>query len=158
MQRRGRRKRGGTEITTTAGPGRPCLLPLCSMRKSAHREQQLPPGPTTSPTPAASCAEAGATRSSQAAFCSLQNCPRAKAQQQGEKHPMSYGLNYGERHQYIHVRNSNYLPSHRNIASLTKSLFSLKSIHYASVFSDHLAAAQHHQSHIKLRQQLCAVS
>lgn len=89
-------KRGGTEITTAAGPGCPCPLPLCSVHKHAHREQQSMPGPSTSPTPAAPCAGAGAARSSRAAFCSLQSCPCGKAQQQGQKHPMSYVLNYGE--------------------------------------------------------------
>lgn len=113
------------------------------MPKRADREQQLTPDPSTSPSPAAPCAGAGAARSSRAAFCRLKSCPRGKAQQQGQKHPVSYVLHYGERRQHVHARNSNYLPLHRNITFLTKSLYSIQSIRYASVFSDHLTAAQH---------------
>lgn len=53
-------KGGGREITTTAASSCPHPLPLCSVPKCAHREQQLIQDPITPSTPAAPCAGADA--------------------------------------------------------------------------------------------------
>lgn len=131
-------KRGGREITAAAASSCPHPLPLCSVPNCAHREQQLMLDPSTSPTPAAPCAAAHAALDLCSAACRA--VPMGKHR---SKHPPTDMWNYSEWRQHVHARSSNYLALHRNIASLTKSLYSIQNIRYTSVFSDHFTAVQH---------------
>lgn len=130
-------KRGGMEITTAALTRRP--FALCTHVHTwsiSCRGSPAPLPPQQHPGLGQGLQEAPGLR-----FAA--SCPHGKAQQQEPKHPVRYMLSYGEWCQHVHATNSNYLPLHGNIVSLTKPLCSIQSICHASVFSDHFPVAQH---------------